>query len=201
MQQLLFNSDRQNILPFDGEVEYFPQFFTMEESGEYFNDLLLNINWKQEPIMIYGREVMQPRLTAWYGDAGKSYSYSGITMHPYPWTETLLAIKQKVEKTAEVKFNSALLNQYRDGKDSVGWHRDNEKELGLNPVIASVSFGVTRTFQFRNHKDKKITRSIELTNGSLVLMKGATQHHWEHQIPKTARVLSSRINITFRVIV
>ncbi|MNZ92437.1 hypothetical protein D3C78_1114630 [compost metagenome] len=122
-------------------------------------------------------------------------------MHPYQWTATLLAIKQKVEETAKVSFNSALLNQYRDGKDSVGWHRDNEKELGTNPVIASVSFGATRTFQFRNYKDKKITRSIELTNGSLVLMKGSTQHHWEHQIPKTARVLSNRVNITFRVIV
>lgn len=201
MQQLLFNNDSQNILPFDGEVEYFPQFFTQEESRDYFNDLLLNINWKQEPIIIYGREVMQPRLTAWYGDAGKSYSYSGITMHPYQWTEALLAIKQKVEETAKVSFNSALLNQYRDGKDSVGWHRDNEKDLGINPIIASVSFGATRTFQFRNYKDKKITRSIELTNGSLVLMKGVTQHHWEHQIPKTTRVLSNRINITFRVIV
>lgn len=143
---------------------------------------------------------MQPRLTAWYGDAGKDYSYSGITMQPLAWTDTLMAIKQSADKVAGVSFNSALLNLYRDGKDSMGWHRDNEKELGTNPVIASVSFGAPRRFLLRHYTDKKLVREIVLTHGSLLLMRGETQHYWEHSIPKTAKPAGSRINITFRIV-
>jgi alkylated DNA repair dioxygenase AlkB len=200
MQQFLFNSD-QNILPFQGEVHYYPIFFSPEESEKYFEYLTFEINWKQEPIQIFGRKIMQPRLTAWYGDSEKDYSYSGITMHPHRWTNTLLEIKQKIDSLAEVKFSSALLNLYRNGKDSMGWHRDNEKELGTNPIIASVSFGASRIFQLRNYKDKALVKSIELSSGSLLLMKGETQHFWEHRIPKTSKQIGSRINLTFRVIV
>lgn len=199
MQHSLFN-DNENIIPFNGEVFYYPAFFSKEESDIFFEHLKNDIPWQQEPIKIYGKEVMQPRLTAWYGDEGKSYSYSGITMQPKPWTAFLLQIKNKTEAKANVEFNSALLNFYRDGKDSMGWHRDNEKELGTNPVIASVSFGTARKFSLRNYKDKTITRSFELTHGSLLLMQGQTQHHWEHQVPKTSRLISERINITFRCI-
>jgi alkylated DNA repair dioxygenase AlkB len=189
-----------NILPKDGNVYLFPRLFTAEESDVYFNKLQQEIAWKQEPITIYGRTVMQPRLTAWYGDAGKVYSYSGISMQPHAWTASLLKIKQRIETVSLVTFNSALLNLYRDQHDSMGWHRDNEKELGIDPVIGSVSFGATRTFQFRYYTDKSLKQSIELTHGSYLLMQGKTQHAWEHALPKRAGSMGMRVNITFRVI-
>ena len=136
---------------------------------------------------MFGKKVMQPRLTALYGDEGISYSYSGITMEPIPWSKTLLEIKGKVEELAEARFSHVLLNFYRDGQDSMGWHRDNEASLGPEPVIASVSFGVPRRFQFRNYVDKKEKLQIELGHGSLLLMKGTCQDHWEHQIPKSKK--------------
>lgn len=143
---------------------------------------------------------MQPRLTAWYGEAGKAYSYSGITLHPLPWTPILRKIRERTETLAGVIFTGALLNLYRDGQDSMGWHRDNEKELGINPVIGSVSFGATREFRLRHHSDKKPVISTRLTHGSCLLMKGETQHYWEHQVAKTREITGTRINITFRVI-
>ncbi len=199
MQHSLFHPTG-NILPFDGEAYFFPQFFSNEEADEYLDLLANDIAWKQEPIKIFGKEIMQPRLTAYHGDADRPYSYSGITMHPAQWNAPLLAIKQRVEKIAKVNFTAALLNQYRDGSDSMGWHRDNEKVLGVNPVIASVSFGAARNFTLRNYADKKISRSLELTHGSLLLMQGSTQHFWEHQVAKTRHATGMRINITFRVI-
>lgn len=200
MQSFLFKQEPLNLLSSHGEAIFYPVFFTAEESNRYFPDLLNEIKWKQEPIKIFGKEVMQPRLTAWYGDTDKAYSYSGITMQPNTWTETLKAIKQKIEPVAGVKFTNALLNLYRDGNDSMGWHRDNEKELGNQPIIGSVSFGETRTFQFRNYKTKKDLISLELNNGSFLLMRGDTNHYWEHSIPKTKQAKKERINITFRVI-
>lgn len=189
-----------NILPKDGDVNFLPDLFTKEESDLFLHDLQREISWKQEPITIYGRTVMQPRLTAWYGDPGKVYSYSGITMQPREWKPALLKIKQRIETVSPVVFNSALLNLYRDQHDSMGWHRDNEKELGINPVIGSVSFGATRTFQFRHYTDKTLKQSIELTHGSYLLMHGKTQHHWEHSLPKRTREIGLRVNITFREI-
>jgi alkylated DNA repair dioxygenase AlkB len=199
-QKEIFEADK-NLLPFDGEVLLFENFFEKKESERYFNHLLNEIKWKQEPIKIFGKEVMQPRLTSFYGDVEKGYAYSGIIMKPNQWTNELIEIKNKIEDVAEVKFTSALLNLYRDGKDSMGWHRDNEKELGSNPVIASVSFGESRIFKLRNYKNKKNVKSIELSNGSFLLMKGETQHYWEHALPKTSRRTGKRINITFRVII
>lgn len=189
-----------NLVPVDGEVFYYPSIFSQVESANIFSHLVNEIVWKQEPILIFGKSVMQPRLTSWYGDEGKEYSYSGITMKPSPWTPTLFEIKQRVESLSGIQFNSALLNQYRDGKDSVGWHRDDEKELGKNPTIASVNFGATRRFLFRHRSDKTLKTSIELQDGSLLLMAGETQHHWYHSIPKTRKFVGPRINITFRVI-
>lgn len=189
-----------NLLPTDGEVFYYTSIFSLVESDAYFSSLVSEIAWKQEPIFVFGKPIMQPRLTAWYGDQGKEYSYSGITMRPSLWTPTLLEIKQRIESISGVQFNSALLNQYRDGNDSVGWHRDNEKELGENPAIASVSFGATRTFHFRHSKNKELKTSIELEHGSLLLMTGETQHKWHHSILKTQKFVGPRINITFRVI-
>jgi alkylated DNA repair dioxygenase AlkB len=199
LTDLLFNKEK-NILPFNGEVYFYPKFFSKNESDLYFNQLVKEIKWKQEPIKIFGKEIMQPRLTALYGDADKSYRYSGFTMKPHAWTNTLLIIKKKIEKIADVNFTTALLNLYRDGKDSMGWHRDNEKELGINPVIGSVNFGATRLFQMRNYNNKKMIEKIDLTNGSFLLMRGETQHHWEHQVAKTKLKTEIRINITFRVI-
>jgi alkylated DNA repair dioxygenase AlkB len=199
MQQSLFG-ETGNILPFNGEVLFFPRAFSQTESNNYFKHLVEEITWKHEAIKIFGKEVMQPRLTAWYGDNNKSYTYSGITMQPHAWTEILLQIKARAETIAGIAFTSALLNYYRNGSDSMGWHRDNEKELGTNPVIGSVSFGAARKFQLRCYTDKRIVRNIELTHGSLLLMRGETQHYWEHQLPKTGNNIGGRVNITFRVI-
>ncbi len=189
-----------NLLPADGEVFFYPEFFSKTESDQLFNTLMQEISWKQEPIIIFGRQVIQPRLTAWYGDEGMSYRYSGITMQPDRWTAALLQIKERIEQVSGKRFNSALLNLYRDGKDSMGWHRDNEKELGINPVIGSVSFGATRKFVLKHYRDHALKRSVELTHGSFLCMQGKTQHCWLHSIPKTEKPLGSRINITFRII-
>lgn len=188
----------KNLLPQDGEVFYLQDFFTPEESEVYFQQLLDQVPWRHEPIKIFGKEVLQPRLTAWYGD--KEYSYSGITMNPIMWNEPLLNIKKKIEAKCRVTFNSALLNYYRDGKDSVGWHRDNEKELGPNPIIGSVSLGATRTLQFKHYQNPQLKLSLPLEHGSFLLMQGRTQHLWQHCIPKTTKVLAPRINITFRIV-
>jgi alkylated DNA repair dioxygenase AlkB len=189
-----------SLLPKDGSVYFFPALFSAEESDRYFDQLRNEIQWKQEPILIFGKPVMQPRLTAWYGDPDKSYRYSGIKMHPQPWTPTLRVIKAKVESVAGHTFTSALLNLYRDGADSMGWHRDNEKELGENPVIASVSLGAVRTFQLRHAAEKALKNSVQLNHGSLLLMQDETQHYWYHRIPKEPRVSAPRINLTFRTL-
>lgn len=185
-----------NLLPQQGEVYYFPNNFTEDKSQQYFNLLLKEVNWKQEPIKIFGKLIMQPRLTAWYG--AKDYSYSGITMRSRSFSGLLNELKDEAESVAHETFNSVLLNLYRDGQDSMGWHRDNEKELGLNPTIVSLSFGAGRKFKMRNYLDKSIVRELVLENGSLLLMQGETQHFWEHSLPKTTAMAGTRINLTFR---
>ena len=185
----------------DGAVTYFPHCFSPPESDHYLHALTDSIAWRQESIKLFAKEIPQPRLTAWYGDEGAIYTYSNLTNHPLPWTPELLAIKQRCEKIAQAKFNSVLLNYYRNGQDSMGWHQDNEPELGAQPVIASVNFGATRRFQLRHKKRKDLdTITIELEHGSLLLMHGATQECWKHQVPKTAQAIGARINLTFRLI-
>jgi len=191
--------DKQLTMP-DAEVYLDREFFTPIESDKLLADLTANIAWEQKAIQFMGKQVLQPRLIAWYGDEGKSYSYSGLTVHPLAWTPTLLDMKTRVESAAGVTFNSVLLNLYRSGQDSVGWHSDDEPELGTNPVIASVSLGAARNFQFKHKTNPDLKMSIELTHGSLLLMRGTTQHFWKHQIPKTKKELGPRINLTFRVI-
>ena len=181
----------------DADITLFENFFTNQESKKLYQNLIENIQWRQDKIKIFGRLIDQPRLTAFYGDTDKEYSYSGIVMKPIDWNEDLLFIKNRVEEIAKINFTSVLLNYYRDGKDSMGWHSDDEKELGQNPVIGSVSFGESRVFQMR-HKIRKERVDIPLTNGSILLMRGATQHFWQHQIPKSSKQLQSRINLTFR---
>ncbi|NJP09044.1 MAG: alpha-ketoglutarate-dependent dioxygenase AlkB [Leptolyngbyaceae cyanobacterium RU_5_1] len=185
----------------DGDILIYKNLFSSTESSTFFTNLLNDVNWQQDYIKLYGKSIPLPRLTAWYGDGDKSYTYSGIKMKPKSWTPTLLEIKSRIEKLAEMRFNSVLLNLYRNGKDSVAWHSDDELELGQNPPIGSVSFGGSRRFSLRHkhRKDLKII-DIDLTNGSFLLMKGATQHYWQHQIPKTAKIVQPRINLTFRVI-
>jgi alkylated DNA repair dioxygenase AlkB len=184
----------------DGDVVFYPAFFPAAAADRLLRDLLAATAWRQERITPYGRPVPLPRLTAWYGDEGTGYTYSGIANDPLPWTPALLEAKHAVEPAAGVAFNSVLLNRYRTGRDSVAWHSDDEPEFGENPVIASVSLGGTRTLQFRHKTRKGLKAKVELTHGSLLVMRGATQHHWLHQVPKTARDVPERVNLTFRVV-
>ena len=180
----------------DVAVKY--DFFTAGESTHIFEQLRAQIGWRQD-VMRFGRkQVLQPRLTAWYGDDGKTYVYSRIRNNPLPWTPLLLTLKAKAEAFAENAFNSVLLNYYRDGGDSVGWHADNEPELGERPVIASLSFGATRTFELRQRTTGKVAR-LPLTSGSILVMRGTTQHRWVHRVPKEPGS-AGRINLTFRFI-
>jgi alkylated DNA repair dioxygenase AlkB len=184
----------------DSEIIYYPHFFYKKEADTIFEQLTTDIPWQQDEIRVFGKTHPQPRLTALFGNKGKSYSYSNIKMQPHPWTPLLQNIKSKVESVSDTNFTSVLLNQYRDGKDSNGWHADNEKELGINPIIASVSFGTERIFQLKHNTIPNLKQNIILEHGSLLLMKGTTQHFWKHQIPKTSKTIHSRINLTFRVI-
>lgn len=188
------------IIDTDGLVILYGNFLTLKESDRLFKELYKSINWRQEEIKIFGKIRPIPRLTAWYADEGKSYTYSGIKHHAQPWNPTLKSIKSQVEDIAEVTFNSVLINLYRDGKDGMSWHSDDEPELGKNPIIASVSLGGTRRFSGRHKIHKNLKFNIDLTGGSLLLMKGETQHFWQHQIPKTSQVVEPRINLTFRII-
>ena len=165
-----------------------------------FTKLLEEIPWQLDNITIFGKTHPQPRLTALFGNEGKPYSYSNIIMQPHPWNPILMFIKSEIETICNENFTTVLLNLYRDGKDSNGWHADNEKELGRNPVIASISFGAERSFHLKHNSIVDAKQKITLENGSLLLMKGETQHFWKHQIPKTAKPIGSRINLTFRII-
>ena len=204
------NSKQQSFLPQDpaifdlpdASIHYFPEFFPAVQANGMLQKLMNGITWKQNTIKMYGKENPVPRLEAWYGDPGKSYTYSGITMQPTPWNDDLKIIKNSIEPVSGVIFNSVLINHYRDGKDRVAWHSDDEKELGKNPVIGSVSLGAERNFKLRHkqYKANGLKKQITLRHGSFLLMKGSTQHHWMHEIPRTAKTIGPRINLTFRVI-
>jgi alkylated DNA repair dioxygenase AlkB len=185
----------------DADITYWPRFFGGVERARLLEDLLVTTAWRQDSITMYGKPVPIPRLQAWYGDPGRTYTYSNIEMDPQPWTPALLEVKGAIEAVAGVRFNSVLCNRYRDGSDGVAWHSDDEPELGIDPVIASVSFGSVRPFRFRHRRDPSLTAELELEPGSLLLMRGPTQACWKHQIPKTARAVDERVNLTFRVIV
>jgi alkylated DNA repair dioxygenase AlkB len=189
----------------DADIEYAPEFIKADLAWQLYERLLNQTQWRQERISLYGKTHNVPRLSCWMADPGLSYAYSNMTMHPVDWSPDLLDVKQQIENSLKTGssthlFNSVLLNHYRDGQDSNGWHSDNEPELGANPVIASLSLGGGRDFHLRHMKDKAIRKTIHLEHGSLLLMRGATQHHWQHHIPKRANA-DSRINLTFRTIV
>ena len=186
----------------DSDISIDQDHFDSEIAGNLLRELAEEIPWVQNKIKFYGKESLVPRLESWHGDEGMSYTYSGIKMDAKPWTKNLLMIKESIEPIAKTTFNSVLINYYRDGKDRVAWHSDDEKELGKNPVIASVSLGAERKFKLRHkkYKENQLQHEISLRNGSLLLMSGSTQHYWLHEIPRTAKPIGPRINLTFRVI-
>jgi alkylated DNA repair dioxygenase AlkB len=197
----LFSNEKQQLRLPDADLEYIPDFLTKTVADMYYKLLLHDTNWRHDDITVFGKTYKQPRLTALFGESDQSYSYSNITMYPEPFTETLERLKQKVENQCSSTFNTVLLNLYRSGNDSNSWHADNEKELGINPTIASLSLGETRPFHFKHRKDKEHRYKINLKHGSLLIMKGAMQHHWLHQIAKTKRRVNPRINLTFRYLI
>lgn len=196
----MFSSEEIHLNLPDAEISYFPNLFSQEEAQAFFNTILNETNWKQDDIKVFGKTYPQPRLTALFANNNRPYSYSNITMQPKVFTDTLLKIKSKIETKVNVKFTTCLANLYRTGNDSNGWHADNEKELGKNPIIASVTFGAARYFNLKHRKDKNLKQKLLLENGSLLLMQGTTQHHWLHQIAKTKKQVEPRINLTFRII-
>jgi len=184
----------------DADISYFPNFFSEVESYELYNIILNETNWHQDNITVFGKTYAQPRLTALFANNKKPYCYSNISMHPKIFTKELLKIKLKIETITNIKFTTCLANLYRDGNDSNGWHADNEKELGKNPVIASITFGAARYFNLKHKKNKALKQKLLLENGSLLIMQGSTQDYWLHQIAKTKKIVKPRINLTFRVI-
>jgi alkylated DNA repair dioxygenase AlkB len=198
--ETLFSLDPIHLNLPDATFIYYPNFLNQEKAGLYFEKLLQETPWQQDDITIFGKKIAQPRLTALYGNLGKPYSYSGITMHPIAWNPLVWLLKEEVETIAQHSFTSVLLNLYRNEKDSNGWHADNEKELGRNPTIASLSLGETRKFQIKHTTNKNIKCDILLEHGSLLLMKEGTQVHYKHQLPKATQPKNARINLTFRTV-
>ena len=202
MRNTLFNemsSCWQPQLP-DATIRYYPHFLSLEEANHLYTFLERHVPWQQDPITVYGKTHWQPRLTALYGNNGQAYSYSGITMQPHTMLPELTAVQEQIEEVSKTVFTTVLLNWYRHGQDSNGWHADDEKELGKNPVIASLSLGAPRFFHLKHRTQKEARLKMQLEPGSLLLMEGTTQEHWLHQIPKTRKQVGGRINLTFRKI-
>ncbi len=183
----------------DGDAYWIADFLARPESDACYAELMERVRWEQHVIRIRGHTVASPRLSAWYGDPEAHYSYSGLSLEPRPWLSTLRELKSRIEAICGAPFNSVLLNLYRDGADGMGWHSDDEPELGERPIIASLSLGETRRFRFRHRRrDDLEPVEIGLHDGSLLIMQGDTQRFWKHQIPKTRRTVGPRINLTFR---
>lgn len=196
----LFDAPRQ-LLPLavpDADLHFMHGFYSPEQCAALFAELMRQTPWRQERIEVWGKVHEQPRLTSWHGDPGTDYTYSAVTLATCPWTPVLLRLRQDVEAATGHRYNSVLLNLYRDQNDSVGWHSDNERELGRAPVIASLSLGETRSFRLRHRERRHAPLSIRLTDGSLLLMAGDTQRNWQHAVPKEVRDKGPRINLTFR---
>lgn len=199
---LFFNSEEKIDLNLaDAEVVYYPNFLVSQEANLLFDLLYKETAWQQDDICVFGKTYPQPRLTHLFANDDRPYSYSNITMHPSAFPEYLEQLKLKIEQLISAQFTTCLVNLYRNGQDSNGWHADNEKELGENPIIASLSLGASRFFHLKHRNDTALKTKIELTHGSLLIMGGATQHHWLHQIPKTKKISDPRINLTFRKLV
>ena|ERR1700722_6471174 len=196
-----FNTDPiLNLLPFDGVADYYGKVLTTIEAGHYLDCMLSKIAWRNDEAVIFGRHIITKRKVAWYGDGTYSYAYSGKTREALAWTRELLELKTVVEGVCGRTFNSCLLNLYHTGEEGMAWHGDDEKTLEPDGAIASLSLGAERKFSFRHRKTRE-TLSIQLEAGSLLVMHGPTQTHWMHALPKTAKVLQPRINLTFRTMV
>lgn len=187
----------RSVLPFDGESIFYGRIFTQELADRYLRVFLDEIPWQHDEAMIYGKHIVTARKVAWFGDARYDYTYSGKTRTARPWTPELLEIKAEVERLGGSSYNSCLLNLYAEGTQGMAWHHDDEKGLGKNSDIASVSFGAARRFDFR-HKSSKEQMSIQLPHGSLLIMRGKTQACWQHQLPKSKKITEPRVNLTFR---
>ena len=192
--------DWQPELP-GAKLRYYQRFLTVDRANYYYKNFLETIPWQQEDVKVFGKVYAQPRLTSLHSDSLSSYTYSGLTLQPNPMTKTLFELLNLIQTVCQHDFNCVLLNLYRNGSDSNGWHADNEKELGKYPKIASFSFGADRFFHFKHRKIKEQRYKMELHHGSLLLMEGEMQKYWLHQIPKTKRQLEPRINLTFRKII
>lgn len=190
----------RNLAPFDGELYLYPAFYPPETAADYFQRLYESLAWQQERLFIYGRWLPVPRLMAWYGDHNAHYRYSGRDHAPLAWTAELQTLREAMQTLCGTEFNSVLANLYRDGRDSMGCHADDEKELGLNPVIASLSFGGSRLLRFR-HKHRQHKLDLELAHGDVLIMAGELQQHWRHELPKTRQPKPPRINLTYRNII
>ncbi|WP_419870812.1 alpha-ketoglutarate-dependent dioxygenase AlkB family protein [Chryseobacterium sp. CT-SW4] len=200
MDQLsLFDSNEYYRFPKE-LLEYTEHFLSQEEASKLEELLLTTVPWKQRTQKMYDKEVLTPRLTAWYGDENKSFILNGSRIPVNNWSPELLSLKERIESATGYHFNTVLLNLYRDGNDSVAWHRDKESELDNRPVIASLSLGQIRNFDFRKLDDHKNKYSLPLPHGSLLIMKGNLQENWEHRIAKSTKKMRSRINLTFRLV-
>ena len=185
--------------PLKGLLDYRPALFSLWESERLLTKLIADTPWTQRSVLMYGKEVLTPRLTAWFGDQDTDHSIQGDASTPLRWTDDLLAIKEKVDEAAGITFNSVLLNYYRNGNDSVSWHDDMDGIPGRNRVVASISLGAVRVFDIRNKADHTLKFSIPLQNGSFLLMKGDFQQNWQHRIAKSNKLVGERVNLTFRI--
>jgi len=184
----------------DAELDYLPDWVDTALADSWLRALVEQTPWQQPELFIHGRYHRTPRLTAWYGDSGARYRYSGKLHEPLPWTPLLDEIRQRIVREVGQPLNAVLLNYYRDGQDSMGWHSDAEPELGRDPLIASLNLGGNRRFDLRRVGSTRIEHSLTLEHASLLVMRGPTQHHWQHQVAKTRQACAPRLNLTFRLI-
>jgi alkylated DNA repair dioxygenase AlkB len=202
MEQLSFFAEAGQSRGLPTELlEYHPGFIAEKTGNQLLAKFIKEIPWKQSTQKMWDKEYLTPRLTSWHGDIRTDYSVSGKISNPNPWTPELLMLKERVEAVANIRFNSVLLNYYRDGNDSVAWHSDRESVLGKNPTIASISFGQVRSFDIRNKQNHNEHYSVRLEHGSFLLMKAGLQEHWEHRIAKSIKPMKARVNLTFRVVI
>ena len=196
----MFQKQETNLLPHDGTVIYYGHIMARQQADHYLEALLNNIAWKQDEAVIFGRHILTKRKVAWYGDHEFEYTYSNITKQALPWTKELLELKAIAEQETGETYNSCLLNLYHDGDEGMAWHSDGEKDLKKNGAIGSMSFGAERKFSFK-HKRSKETVSLLLEHGSMLVMKDDTQTNWLHRLPPTKKIMTPRVNLTFRTII
>lgn len=192
-------TSENNLLPYDGTVNYYGKLFSAEEAKHYYDTLYHNIEWKNDEAVIFGKHILTKRKVAWYGDLEFGYTYSNVTKLALPWTKELAELKAVAEQRTGETYNSCLLNLYHSGEEGMAWHSDGEKDLKKNGAIGSMSFGAERKFSFK-HKQNKVIVSLVLEHGSLLVMKDTTQTHWLHRLPPTKLVTTPRVNLTFRTI-